>query len=271
MDWTKYRITTFDGLIQADGQPRPAARRVVEYLAGLSSREIAERLVAADVIARVMGITFTVYTDGRNVDRTLPFGLIPRVIALSEWQRTEADLKQRMRALNLFIGDLYGKQQIVKDKVFPAMQLKDSVNFREQCVGIKPPLGIWAHITTLAWLETRTSPTYSSTSYRCENERRLRVHSGWSAPRCSLESVSWVVAGLPADMITSTRSPGYSKTCILRYTRTSSNEALVRVSAAKTRPWSTSIPTQQVMRLPSEVRFDSRRACAAWLPLQGPG
>ena len=146
MDWAKYRTTTFDELIQSDGRPRPAARRLVEYLAGLSGRELAERQLAADVVARVQGITFTVYSDGRNVDRTLPFDLIPRIIPLSEWQRTEAGLKQRMRALNLFIGDIYGRQQIVKDKVFPAMLLKDSVNFRAQCVGITPPLGVWAHI-----------------------------------------------------------------------------------------------------------------------------
>ena len=72
MDWAKYRATTYDELIQADGQPRPAARRLVEYLSGLSGREIAERQLAADVVARVQGITFTVYSDGRNVDRTLP-------------------------------------------------------------------------------------------------------------------------------------------------------------------------------------------------------
>src|SRR5262245_42766085 len=58
MDWAKYRTTTYDELIQADGQPRPAARRLVEYLGGLSGREIAERQLAADVVARVQGITF---------------------------------------------------------------------------------------------------------------------------------------------------------------------------------------------------------------------
>ncbi|KRG68375.1 circularly permuted type 2 ATP-grasp protein [Pseudoxanthomonas dokdonensis] len=146
MDWSTYRTTTFDELIQADGQPRPAARAVVEYLGSLSGRDIAERQLAADVIARVQGITFTVYSDGRNVDRTLPFDLIPRVIARSEWERTEAGLRQRMQALNLFIGDIYGEQRIVKDKVFPAMLLQDSVNFRPQCVGIKPPLDVWAHV-----------------------------------------------------------------------------------------------------------------------------
>ncbi len=146
MDWDDYRSPSWDELIAADGKPRPVARRVVEYLSGLSQREIGERQRAADVIARLMGITFTVYSDGKNVDRTLPFDLIPRIIPRKEWQRTEAGLKQRMRALNLFIGDIYGKQRIVKDKVFPAMLLKESVNFRKQCVGVGPPLGVWAHI-----------------------------------------------------------------------------------------------------------------------------
>ncbi|WP_066092896.1 circularly permuted type 2 ATP-grasp protein [Xanthomonas massiliensis] len=146
MDWSRYGSSTYDELIRPDHTPRPAARRVIEYLSSLSPHEIAERQLAADVVARVMGVTFTVYSDGTNVDRTLPFDLIPRVIPLREWQRTEAGLKQRMRALNLFIGDLYGGQRIVRDKVFPAELLAESVNFRPQCVGVRPPLDVWAHI-----------------------------------------------------------------------------------------------------------------------------
>lgn len=146
MDWSRYTSPTYDELIQPDHQPRPAARRVIEYLSSLSPHELAERQLAADVTARLMGVTFTVYSDGSNVDRTLPFDLIPRVIPLREWQRTEAGLKQRMRALNLFIGDIYGEQKIVRDKVFPAELLAESVNFRRQCVGIRPPLDVWAHI-----------------------------------------------------------------------------------------------------------------------------
>jgi uncharacterized circularly permuted ATP-grasp superfamily protein len=146
MDWTNYRSSAFDELIGADGDPRPAAGRLVRYLAALSDRDVAARQVAAGAIARVSGITFTVYSDGRNVDRTLPFDLIPRVLARAEWERTAAGLEQRIRALNLFIGDVYGEQRIFKDGVVPAALLADSVNFRPECVGIKPPLGVWAHI-----------------------------------------------------------------------------------------------------------------------------
>lgn len=173
MDWTEYRTSTFDELIAADGKPRPAARRLVEYLSGLSGREIDERQVAADLAAKVMGITFTVYSDGRNVDRTLPFDLIPRVIAQREWRRVEEGLKQRMRALNLFIGDIYGAQRIVKDKVFPAMLLAQSVNFRPQCVGVVPPLNVWAHICGSDLVRDSDGTLYAL-------EDNLRIPSGVS-------------------------------------------------------------------------------------------
>src|SRR5690606_34502809 len=108
---------------------------------------------------------------------------------------------------------------------------------------------------TFAWLPTRVAPTYSATSYRCENVRRLRVASALSASRCSRQFISCVVARLPAERITNTRSPRYSYTCSFRYTRTSWKEPLVRVSAANTRPSFTSMATQYVMvGLDNQVR-----------------
>ena len=173
MDWTKYRTPSYDELIGPDGRPRPAARPLVEYLSGLSDQELAERQLAADVAARVMGITFTVYSDGRNVDRTLPFDLIPRIIDRREWQRTEAGLVQRMRALNLFIADIYGEQRIVRDKVFPAALLERSVNFRPQCVGVRPPLDVWAHICGSDLVRDADGTLYAL-------EDNLRIPSGVS-------------------------------------------------------------------------------------------
>jgi len=173
MDWTEYSTPSFDELIDPAGQPRPAARRLVEYLSGLSGRELAERQDAADVAARVMGITFTVYSDGRNVDRTLPFDLIPRIIDRREWERTEAGLVQRMQALNMFIGDIYGAQRIVRDKVFPAELLEHSVNFRSQCVGVRPPLDVWAHICGSDLVRDADGTLYAL-------EDNLRIPSGVS-------------------------------------------------------------------------------------------
>ena len=147
VDWAKYRCERFyDEIMEAAGKPRPAARQLADYLDDLSKRELAQRRVAADLAIKAMGITFTVYTDAGQIDRAWPFDIIPRIIPTSEWDVTERGLIQRVTALNLFIQDLYGKQQIVADKVFPKSLLKDSVNFRPECVGITPPNGIWAHI-----------------------------------------------------------------------------------------------------------------------------
>ncbi|HUL81446.1 MAG TPA: circularly permuted type 2 ATP-grasp protein, partial [Gammaproteobacteria bacterium] len=173
MDWTNYRSVAFDELIAADGGPRPAAGHLVRYLAKLSDRDVASRQVAASAIARMSGITFTVYSDGRNVDRPLPFDLIPRVLARSEWERTEAGLKQRIRALNMFISDVYGEQRIFKDKVVPAGLLANSVNFRKECVGVKPPLGIWAHVCGSDLVRDADGKLYAL-------EDNLRIPSGVS-------------------------------------------------------------------------------------------
>lgn len=147
IDWKQYRCTDFfDELFAAPGEPRLAARALTDYLDDLSDDELKERRIAAELAIKTMGITFTVYSEGQTIDRAWPFDIIPRIIQRSEWQKTEAGLKQRVTALNMFIQDLYGDQKVVKDGVFPKEVLAQSVNFRPQCVGMKPPLGIWAHI-----------------------------------------------------------------------------------------------------------------------------
>ena len=146
IDWRQYRSETFDELVETTGEPRLAAERLIAYLSSLSSAELAERRLASALAIKVMGITFTVYSDGRNVDRAWPFDVLPRVISSLEWQRTEAGLKQRVTALNCFIQDLYTDQRIVRDRVFPKTLLGDSVNYRPQCEGVKPKGGVWAHV-----------------------------------------------------------------------------------------------------------------------------
>ncbi len=147
IDWQHYRCTGyFDELFESPGTPRAAAHDLTRYLGELSPAELSERRLAADLAIKVMGVTFTVYSEGRNVDRSWPFDIIPRTIARSEWIRTDLGLQQRVRALNHFIQDVYGDQKIIKDRVFPASLLKESANFRKQCIGMRPRHGVWAHI-----------------------------------------------------------------------------------------------------------------------------
>ncbi|GAA4082807.1 circularly permuted type 2 ATP-grasp protein [Zhongshania borealis] len=147
IDWSRYPSADFfDEMITAKGNARAASRKIVKLLADLSREELESRRVAAERTVRDMGVSFTVYSDGENIDRTWPFDLIPRVISAAEWENTANGLKQRVKALNMFINDVYHKQQIFKDGVLPVYLIKDSKNFRPECVGINPPKGVWAHI-----------------------------------------------------------------------------------------------------------------------------
>jgi uncharacterized circularly permuted ATP-grasp superfamily protein len=146
--WGSYKMSDFhDELLRAAGKPRPAAEQLCNYLRTLSDKEIEEYKAAADSAIHVMGITFRVYNDEEgSIDRAWPFDIIPRIIDKQEWATIEVGLKQRVKALNMFIDDLYNQQNIIKDGVFPAVLLKDSKNFLPQCKGFSPPLGVWAHI-----------------------------------------------------------------------------------------------------------------------------
>ncbi len=145
--WQDYSSgDAYDELITPAGHARKASRQAVRYISALSDAEWGERRDAAELAMRVMGITFTVYTNESGIDRVWPFDIIPRIIPAREWRSTEAGLIQRATALNRFIADIYGEQRIIRDQVFPGELLAESVNFRSQCVGVRPPLDIWAHI-----------------------------------------------------------------------------------------------------------------------------
>jgi uncharacterized circularly permuted ATP-grasp superfamily protein len=136
----------WDELIDITGDPRPAAMALVEQLKALGLAELQQRQDLAELDIVGMGITFTVYSDGRGIDRSWPFDIVPRIIAAAEWRQVERGLVQRLRALNMFIDDLYHDQHIVADGIFPAHLLENSVNFRPQCRGVSPRHGVWAHV-----------------------------------------------------------------------------------------------------------------------------
>jgi uncharacterized circularly permuted ATP-grasp superfamily protein len=136
----------WDELVDADGDARPAARELIELLGRLGLDELRQRQDLADIDILTMGITFTVYSDGRGIDRAWPFDIVPRVIEAREWRATERGLVQRLDALNRFIDDVYNEQRVVADGVIPASLLADSANFRPECRGVRPRYGVWAHV-----------------------------------------------------------------------------------------------------------------------------
>lgn len=137
----------YDELFESDGVPRPEANLLVDTVNSLEPGELMRRQDTIDRAMMRMGITFAVYGDGKGTEKIWPFDIIPRLVAASEWNRIEQGLMQRTRALNLFLNDIYGEQEILRDGVIPVELIEAADSFREQCIGLKPPHGVWCHIT----------------------------------------------------------------------------------------------------------------------------
>ncbi|MEM7252026.1 MAG: circularly permuted type 2 ATP-grasp protein [Pseudomonadota bacterium] len=136
----------FDEVVGPQRRARRGAGLLLRYLRRLGTAELIKRQSAAELSVRSMGISFTVYSDGEDIDRDWPLDVIPRIVTSLEWEKVSRGLEQRLRALNMFIDDVYNEQRIFKDGVIPRELLADSKNFRPQCVGFKPLKNVWAHI-----------------------------------------------------------------------------------------------------------------------------
>ncbi|MDB5385623.1 MAG: hypothetical protein JWM11_1269 [Planctomycetaceae bacterium] len=137
----------YDEMFEADGAPRSRVRGLASRLAGLSEGELTQRQKAADMTLLNMGITFAVYGHEAGTEKVWPFDVVPRVVEGHEFARIDKGLKQRIQALNLFIADVYGEAKIIRDKVVPAELIYSAPCFLKQCVGLKPPGGVWCHVT----------------------------------------------------------------------------------------------------------------------------
>jgi uncharacterized circularly permuted ATP-grasp superfamily protein len=139
----------FDELFSATGQVRPGFEALVAGLQELGSQVVLSRQAAAEQALLRAGITFTLRYDGDNSDteRIFPFDIIPRLVSAKEWESVERGIRQRLTALNLFLSDVYGPQKILKDKVVPFSLIESCPDFRRPLLGVKPPRGIWCHIS----------------------------------------------------------------------------------------------------------------------------
>ena len=137
----------YDEMFDASGTPRQEAKLLLDTIGSLEEGQLQRFQRAAERRLVQMGITFNVYGDSGGTERIFPFDLIPRIVRAEEWSWIERGLKQRIRALNLFIDDIYHDQKILKDKVIPDEVIRSAVFYRPQCVGLNPPRGVWCHIT----------------------------------------------------------------------------------------------------------------------------
>ena len=130
-------LTTADGVESA---------HIRERIASIGLAALRTRARAAESDLFNLGITFTVYSDATAIDRILPFDCVPRVITAADWAVLERGVQQRVRALNLFLGDIYNARHIVHDGIVPADLIYKNANYRPEMEGFPVRFGTYVHI-----------------------------------------------------------------------------------------------------------------------------
>ncbi len=136
----------YDEFFEAAGKAREGMSQLTKALDALGQREFRRRQGLASSDFLNAGVTFSVYSDQQGAERIFPFDLIPRVVTEDRWKQVEAGLRQRVTALNLFLGDVYGRQRILKERVIPAKLVLGSSGYIKKMHGVRPPKNVHVHI-----------------------------------------------------------------------------------------------------------------------------
>jgi len=143
-----YGLCTLDDFAtrRASSPVRAPYRHIDEWLRNTDQAVFASKREEADLIFRRVGITFNVYGDHAGTERLIPFDIIPRVLAADEWSRLAAGLVQRVKALNLFLYDIYHAQDVVRAGVVPESHLLRNSLFRPEMKGVDVPGNVYVHV-----------------------------------------------------------------------------------------------------------------------------
>src|SRR5258708_19314379 len=131
----------------ADGVVPPHYAALAASIETLSADELAERQRTLERFFLLQGITFTVYGAESSTERIIPTDLLPRIIAAEEWKTIETGLTQRLRALNMFLADIYSGQQILMDGVVPRDLVLNAPSYRRQMQNLYVPHQAYANLS----------------------------------------------------------------------------------------------------------------------------
>jgi len=167
----------WDEMFGKDGI-RSAYRNIVSAIQDLSADEMTHKDELAKKLFMSQGITFTVYSSGEGIEKIFPFDIIPRILEAAEWKHIEEGIKQRLKALNIFLKDIYHQQFIIKDGIVPAKLIYSCPNFVRQMVNVNVPFDIYTHISGIDLIRDHDGTYYvlednlrtpSGVSYMLEN------------------------------------------------------------------------------------------------------
>jgi len=160
------------------GQVRPPYARLHDWMDEMPTALRNLKQAEVEALFRRIGITFAVYGEGGDPDRLIPFDMFPRVFAHDEWRRLERGIKQRTRALNAFLSDVYDRGEIVRAGRVPARLVYLNEAYEKAVAGIRPPKGVYSHIVGIDLVRTGPDQFYvledncrtpSGVSYMLEN------------------------------------------------------------------------------------------------------
>ena len=137
---------TWDEMYTSDNTLREQYHRVIRYLGNESASDLNKKEELAKRLFMSQGITFTVYDSGEGIEKIFPFDIIPRIITSAEWSFIEKGIKQRLKALNLFLKDVYNNQFIIRDRVIPASLIYSCPHFLREMHQLNVPHDIYIHI-----------------------------------------------------------------------------------------------------------------------------
>ena len=163
----------YDEMLDKAGDPRAHCLQYYQWLRAQPPEQLARKRTEADALFHRVGITFAVYGENEGTERLIPFDIVPRIMPASEWTRLEQGLKQRVRALNAFINDIYHEQRILRSGRIPPEQILCNPQYRPEMQGVSLPGGIYAHISGIDIVRDDDGSF-------CVLEDNLRVPSGVS-------------------------------------------------------------------------------------------
>jgi uncharacterized circularly permuted ATP-grasp superfamily protein len=176
-------LQTFDEMFLDNEIARDQYSEIFEKLKTMDIGHFKEKEALSRLASINQGITFTVYSDGKGVERIFPFDLIPRIITKLEWQIIESGVEQRIKALNLFLKDIYHDQNILKEGIIPKHYILDSKEFCKEMMNVDVPHDIYTHISGIDIIRDNLGDYYvlednlrtpSGVSYVLENRFIMR-------------------------------------------------------------------------------------------------
>ena len=137
----------YDELYGAGGIPRPHYAPLAATLDWIGRDEIMARVQAINTALLLRGVTFTVYADSAGTERVFPFDVIPRIITPEEWGRLERGIRQRVRALNAFLHDVYHSERILREGHIPRELVYSSKNYNREMIDVDVPRDVYIHVS----------------------------------------------------------------------------------------------------------------------------